>query len=71
LKIKYIKYKVDKMDKRACIGRRLYIAREANSFLLFVDGCWCGCGLWQYYTDIEVGWLNDVNVVVSVAGEGC
>jgi hypothetical protein len=43
LKVKCIKYKVDKVDKRACIGGRLYIVWEANSSLLFVDYCWCGC----------------------------
>jgi hypothetical protein len=66
LKIKYIKYKVDKMSKRACIGRRLYIAWKANSSLLFKDDCWCGCSLWRCYMDIEVGWLNVVTTVVSI-----
>jgi hypothetical protein len=66
LKVKCIKYKVDKMNKRVCIARRLYIAWKANSSLLFADDCWCGCSLWQCYTYVEVGWLDVVITVVSV-----
>jgi hypothetical protein len=61
-----VKYKVGKMNETACIGRRFYIAWKVNSFLLFADDCWCGCNLWRYYTDIEVGWLGVVITVVSI-----
>jgi hypothetical protein len=66
MKLKYIEYKVDKINKIYCIGRRLYVAWKANSHLLSADDCWCGCSLWHSYAIIEVGWPSFVITILSV-----
>jgi hypothetical protein len=50
----------------ACIGRWLYIVWKVNSSWLSAVDCWCGCSLWKYFTDIEVGWWSVVITVVSL-----